>query len=410
MKLYRRHLKYILLALVALFSTALQAQNEQPDSLLKQMDSVTISLLTCSPGQEIWSLYGHTAIRYQDKAHDTDLAINYGMFSFNQKNFIIRFVFGRCDYKMDVEPMGMFLMEYAQDGRGVVQQTLNLSREEKMAITQALAANIQPENRTYRYNFFYDNCTTRARDIIVNHLSGKVDYAVNPDVTSSYREMVHQWNEDHPWMSAGCDLLLGVGSDSKTDFAQQQFLPDTLRKDFDKAMVVDATGHKHKLVTSETDILKINDANVKTYKGIWNYITPTILSWILVAFTIFIIYLETRRKKVFWLFDVVMLTLYGLAGIVLFAMIFSYHPTVRVNFQIFLLNPLALFFAYSIGSSITKGRFSKLWNVLAVFLILFIIGNFFQDYASGVNNLALILLLRYGVNRRIYLNPKKKDK
>lgn len=416
MKFYRILLKTILLAVTIGFPVSLKAQTDiggQPqtegrDSLLEQMDSVEISLLTCTPGQKIWSLYGHTAIRYKDNLHNTDLAVNYGMFSFSQKNFILKFVFGKTDYEMGIEPMSMFLLEYASNGRGVIQQKLNLSPEEKMAITQALAENYQPAYRTYRYNYFYDNCTTRARDILVSHLDGKVDYAVNPAVDASYREMIHQWNGNHRWMRFGKDLLLGVAADKKTDFQQQQFLPDTLRKDFDKAMVVEPSGKKHKLVSGTSVILKVNSQNVKQYSGIWDDISPRTLFAALFILTLAIAAWELKRKKAFWLYDTVLLTIDGLAGLALLLMVFSDHPTVQVNFQILLLNPLSIIFVYSVANSIIKGQLNKYWNILLGFIVLFLIGGFFQTYAEGMYFLACILLVRIFVNRKLYSAPKKR--
>lgn len=283
MKIYIRYLTSILVAIAAFLPETVKAQIQavgtppQPtatgtqNDALAAMDSVEISLLTCSPGEQIWSLYGHTAIRFVDKLHQTDLAINYGLFDYSQKYFYLRFTFGRTDYQMGIEPMDLFLEEYTDSGRGVIQQTLNLSREEKMAIAQALSENYTPINRVYRYNYFYDNCTTRARDIITNHLNGKVEYVVNAKVSPTWRQLVHQWNDGHPWMKFGCDLLLGVGADRKTDFAQQQFIPDTLRKDFDKALVVEPSGHKHKLVASTDYILRPDPSRVKASKKYLGY-------------------------------------------------------------------------------------------------------------------------------------------
>lgn len=409
MKKMRRVLNVVFLVFTVLFSSTAWGQTDNDggimtpnDSILAQMDSVEISLLTCSPGEQIWSLYGHTAIRYEDKAHALDVAINYGLFDFNQKNFIVRFVFGRTDYQMGIIPFSMFLLDYAKEGRSVIQQTLNLTRDEKAAITQAIAANYEPANRTYRYNYFYDNCTTRARDILVSHLDGKVEYAVNPSVTVSYRDMIHQWNGGHRWMRFGKDLLLGVGADQETSFAQQQFLPDTLRKDFDKAMVVSASGEKHWLVSRTTEILRSNGANVKSHSGVWDVITPRIFFLALLIVTLLLTAVEYKRKKTFWLYDVVLLTLDGLAGLALLMMVFSEHPTVRVNFQIFLLNPLSIVFVYSVGNSIVKKLYNRYWNVLCGFIVLFLICGFFQHYAEGMYFLACTLLVRIGINRRIY--------
>ena len=168
---------FITICLVVLSSLTTYAQTQVTNESARQTaaDDITISLLTCSPGSQVWSLYGHTAIRFQDPAHDVDLAINYGMFNFNQKNFIARFVFGITDYEMGIEPFAFFLQEYARNGRGVIGQRLNLTTKEKEAIADALNNNYKPANRVYRYNYFYDNCTTRARDILVNNIDGQRD-------------------------------------------------------------------------------------------------------------------------------------------------------------------------------------------------------------------------------------------
>ena len=201
---------------------------------MRNPDSIQISLLTCSPGKEVWAQYGHTAIRYYDKESGEDLAINYGIFSLDQTYFIPRFVLGMTDYRMGVQPMDMFLAQYSYEGRGVVEQVLNLSAEDKEVIYKALQENMKPENVVYRYNYFFDNCTTRARDMLVNHLHGKVVYPPAEE-DATFRSMIHKWNNKYEWSQFGEDLLLGVDADRKTTKAEQQFLPDNLRKDFEKA-------------------------------------------------------------------------------------------------------------------------------------------------------------------------------
>ena len=368
------------------------------DAERQQMDSVQISLLTCSPGNEVWSLYGHTAIRVFDPAHAQDVVINYGLFNFRQSNFILRFVFGLTDYEMGIEPFDMFMVEYARQGRQVVQQTLQLNNNEKVSILQALAQNYQ-NDRVYRYNFFYDNCTTRARNILIDNIAGKVNYKVNPNVTSSYRTMIHQWNDGHRWARFGNDLLLGIKADAKTNYVQQQFLPDTLRKDFEEATIVDSVGKSHPLVSSTTVLLKANVNNVVDNRNIWDTITPAML-WNCVFILILLAEIaEYRRLKTFWLIDVTLLTLDGIAGVILLAMVFSQHPTVSFNLQILLLNPLSLVFVYSVINREVKQRFHWYWNILTICILLFFVGNTLQGYAEGMNILALILLSRCMMNR-----------
>ncbi|MGI6242602.1 MAG: DUF4105 domain-containing protein [Prevotella sp.] len=396
------------LSLVVFIFLTAGVYGQETVSRQQGMDSVEISLLTCSPGTEVWSLYGHTAIRIQDLKNNEDVVVNYGLFDYQQDNFILRFVFGLTDYQVGISPYRLFLLEYAREGRSVVQQTLHLSDEEKVAIINALTDNLQPINRVYRYNFFYDNCTTRARDMITDHLQGKVEYAMDLETRRSYREMIHQWNASHRWASFGCDLLLGLKADFKTDFAHQQFLPNTLQIDFDHANVVLPEGEKYALVDSTTEVLRANPDNVKTSTGIWDYITPTILFFSLSIIVLLITIYEFVRRKTFWLLDVILLTLDGLAGLVLFVMIFSQHPTVSLNLQILLLNPLSIVFVYPVVNQEVKRGYHWYWDFLGICLLLFLVGGFFQSYAEGMTLLASILLIRVLVNRIIYKLPTKK--
>ena len=402
-----KHLNSIIKALfvvVFTFTATISHGQTAEGAERQQMDSVQISLLTCSPGNEVWSLYGHTAIRVVDPAHAQDIVINYGLLNFRQSNFILRFVFGLTDYEMGIEPFNMFMVEYARQGRQVIQQTLQLSNSDKERILQALALNYQ-NNRVYRYNFFYDNCTTRARNILIDNITAKVSYRINPNITSSYRTMIHQWNGTHRWARFGNDLLLGVKADAKTNYAEQQFLPDTLRKDFAGAAIIDSAGKSRSLVSSTAVLLKANADNVVSNRNIWDTITPNML-WSGVFIVILLAgMIEYRRQKTFWLIDVTLLTLDGIAGIILLAMVFSQHPTVNLNLQILLLNPLSLIFVYPVINREVRQRFHWFWNVLLICIILFFAGNALQCYAEGMNILALILLSRCMMNRYLLKKP-----
>lgn len=365
--------------------------SQQRDSLLARMDSVEISLLTVGPGDEVWSLYGHTAIRYNDKANDEDLAINYGMFSFEKSCFIVRFVLGLTDYEMGVTSMEHFINSYGREGRWVVQQDLNLTREEKLQLTLAFNENIKPENRVYRYNYFYNNCTTKARDIIINHLnvSGYVS-----DIKwsgNSYRSMIHQWTINHYWTRFGNDLLLGMGSDLKTEKKASFFLPDSVRKDFDNITLTNPDGSKRKLVENKTWLIKPAKA---TDLSTLTFITPTIVFGILFCIVFLLSIIQWNNRKNMWLLDAVLLTITGMAGIILFIMIFSQHPTVRVNLQILLLNPLSLFFVYPVIKKERQGMWHWYWKIVGICLFAFFVGGFLQTYAEGMYLFALTILIR----------------
>lgn len=395
MKRLKRHLRVVFLAVLVFLTTIIWAQEATPRQL-QEMDSVEIGLLTCSPGKEIYSLYGHTAIRVRDAATGQDVAVNYGLFNYHTPLFIPRFVFGLCDYEMGIYPFDLFMEEYTEEGRGVVEQRINLTRQEKLDIINALALNARPENKVYRYNFFYDNCSSRARDMIVDHIHGHVGYRVDASVTSSYRMMVHQWDEHHPWDCFGCDLLLGVNADRQTTLRQQQFLPDSLRASFASAMVFREHHSPANLVDSTWTVLEAQTP--KTGICFFDIFTPRVVISILTLLVVLASVREYRKKRIYWGIDLALLLIDGLAGLVLFLMIFSKHPTVSLNLQILLLNPLSLVALYSVAKKSRRGQYSKWWTVFAVCILLFFIGNILQDYASGMNILALCLLDRCIVN------------
>ena len=388
MKRFKYKIRAILLIIFLLLTDNISAQNS--DSLLHQMDSVQISLLTCQPGKEVYSLYGHTAIRYQDKTHNIDIVVNYGLFSFGKPYFILRFIFGLTDYEMGIEPFPDFCSEYASEDRGVIQQTLNLTSQEKFNIANAINENYKPENRVYRYNYFYDNCTTRARDILVKNMNGNIKYVSDDDGASTYRDLIHQWNENHLWARFGNDMLLGVKADMTINSDQKQFLPDNLRKAFDDALIINKNGVKEKLVSNTQIIVQ---QSVQSASEI-TLLRPMTCSIFLLIITIFITIFEFYKKYRLWGFDLFLMLVDGLAGVILTAMIFSQHPTVSLNLQLLLLNPLPLFFAVPVIKGIKKGVAHRYCILATILIIMFFVGNFFQEYAEGMNIVALSLLIR----------------
>ena len=164
---------------------------ETNSNIKNRFDSIHISLLTCSPHDEVYSLYGHTAIRYQDIAEGVDLAIHYGVFSFNEPYFIPRFILGMTDYEMGICTFSNFCEEYIYYGANVTQQELNLTPIEKEAIFIALQKNALPENIKYRYNYLYNNCTIKARDILIGNIKDEVIFENRIDNSISFRDIIH---------------------------------------------------------------------------------------------------------------------------------------------------------------------------------------------------------------------------
>lgn len=363
-------------------------------------DSVEISLLTCSPGNEIYSLYGHTAIRYTNYKKNIDIVINYGVFSFDTPFFIPKFIFGLTDYEMGIIPFIHFYNEYNSNGRSVIQQNLNLTYKEKVSVINAIEKNYFPQNRIYRYNYFYDNCTTRARDILLNNINGEIEYNNKQESFPSFREMIHSFNNDYPWARFGNDILLGVTADRKTTRNEYQFLPSNLKKDFDNIIIRNENGTTRPLVTDCFYIIN-NNLNTPKHDIVFR---PTTVAWLFLCLVIITTLFEFFLKKDFYYFDILLLFFDGCIGIILFMMLFSKHPTTSTNLQILLFNPLSLFFIHRVIKKIRNKEFDKFWLYATGIIILYFFAGFFQEYAEGTNILALSLLLRC-IRRTI---PQKK--
>lgn len=364
------------------------------DTIANPMDSVEISLLTCQPHDEVYSLYGHTAIRLQDhRKKGFDYAFNYGVFNFKAPFFVARFVFGLTDYELGAYPYSLFLQEYQHFGSMVTEQVLNLTPEEKARLYAALMENIRPENSVYRYNYFYNNCTTKARDIIEQCISGKIEYAERKDYTPTYRDMVHEMTRNNPWASWGNDLLLGIKADQATDQRQQEFLPSHLMYDFDHAQIYE-NGTYRPLVKERRLALP---AGVQLVQQGFP-LTPLQCFMALLALGVILFVAEWKKQKAFLLWDVLLMTASGIIGLMLFLMLFSQHPTVSLNLQIILFNPIHWLCLWSV----IKGRGRRYWQVTAVLAVLFLAGGLLQSYAEGLWCLALCLLLQCIIHLKLY--------
>src|SRR5215469_9021212 len=201
-------------------------------NLAAQTDSscrVTISLLTCTPGEELYSSFGHSALRIIDSAENTDNIYNYGTFDFDDPAFYSKFTRGKLLYFVSVDSFQNFLEEYKYEKRGITEQTLNLSCSEKEKLVAALKENAKEENKYYQYDFIYDNCTTRLRDIVFKNANAQVvTKDVRPFNKITFRNFIHKYLDSsyQYWSELGIDILLGQPLDKNISNDQAMFLPD----------------------------------------------------------------------------------------------------------------------------------------------------------------------------------------
>ncbi len=313
----------LILSFLLTITALAQQPAEREDDIYSNLE---VSLLTCSPGDELYSAFGHTAIRVND------MVFNYGMFNFNTEGFYIKFVSGQTDYELGVEMMDGFERQYERRNRSVIEQKLNLTNEEKAALFNALIENTRPENKTYRYNFVFDNCATRPRVKIEECLKGAIKYDVKEE-NESYRKLIEKYVGEDSWIKFGIDILIGAEADKTASFFDRLFLPDELMNAFATAR----RDNGERLVTETKEIVS-QDKDEDDDED--NGVTP--LAVAVIAMTIISIasLLFPRKLKAL---DFILFLATGLLGVVItYLCFFSLHPLVGENYNLLWLNPVHL--------------------------------------------------------------------
>ena len=376
--IYMRKLLVLFLLFVGILSTNASS-----------MDRVRISLLTCAPGSEIYALFGHSAIRYENPDQQEDWVFNYGMFSFKDPNFVMRFVKGETDYQLGVIPFAYFEAEYAMRGSSVYQQVLNLTNDEKELLVNLLKENYLPANRVYRYNYFYDNCTTRARDKIEESIQGKVVYTENEEEVS-FRDILHEFMVDSHWSEFGIDLCLGSEADQPIDERKQMFAPFYMLEAARGAMI-----HRgDTVVPLVLEEVKIVDAVLEDEPAF--PLSPMACSLLLLLVTMVVVAWSIRKGRSCLAWNVLLFFLQGIGGcIIAFLFFFSLHPTVGSNWLLMLFNPLPLLYLPVLIYRGIKGKKDPYhWYNLACLTSFMILMPFLpQEFNPTVLPLALSLIL-----------------
>ena len=388
MKKIKIHLIYIL---VFLFATSAFAQQE---------DSIRISLLTCGAGNEIYSHYGHTAIRCENFTKHTDVVYNYGVFDFDTPNFIWRFTLGETDYLLSKNSFSNFATAYA-----ISRYCICWS---KLKLIALLEENYLPKNRSYRYNFFYDNCATRPRDLIEKALDNRIQYKEDMNTTDTgitFRNLLHQYNSQHPWASFGIDLCIGSEADAPISRREMMFVPFCVETFFAQANIIDQNKEMRPLVISQSPIITPPESLQANC-----IFTPIRVSLLLLIIISSLTIIEIKKNKRWWYIDLFLFCFAGLAGCLLaFLSLFSQHPAVSQNYLIIALHPLYLFLLPWIILKIKRRERSLILLINTIILILFtLLWNVFpQEFPFAALPLILCLLIR-GLNNLIttYRQPK----
>ena len=304
-------------------------------------NDLQVSLLTVKPrSNATWTIFGHTALRLYDPFRSIDTVLNWGTFDFDQPNFIFNFVLGKTDYFLSSSSTQDFLYAYEAGNSTVIEQILNIPDSLKMPLLQAMETNLQPKNIGYRYNIFFDNCTTRARDIIEEFCGGIWIYP-NQNESVTIRDLVHNYTKPYPWLEFGIDFIIGSGADSLISRRTEMFLPERLMTILDQSVVGTSDGMEHPIVLSSKTVLQSgHDVNAKTgFPFTKPIVATTFLFFIYLFFTI-IAYRKNRNFRLLFAFAFL---LAGLGGCIIAELVFfSMHPCTSPNWNLVWVHPLHL--------------------------------------------------------------------
>lgn len=362
-------------------------------------DQAGVSVLTCGQGSELYSTFGHSAIRVKDAQRGVDVVFNYGTFDFNTPNFYMKFARGKLDYMLSVQNFDAFMWAYQYEKRWVAEQKLNLDPDQIERLSVALRENARPENRYYRYDFFYDNCSTRIRDILKEILGDQLQFDTeisNPDKT--FREFTDDYLVNHPWSDFGIDLALGAPADAVPNYYQRMFLPDELMAGIAKATIRKNSAEQP--LVAETKMLY--QPEVSPVKLSW--LTPETLFWSLFALTAIFTFFGPSRV---WLSDYILFTATGLLGLLICFLWFATdHSTTAWNFNLLWATPTWLAAAYFLKKKKGKSQFFFFHGILGFAIMIFWI-LIPQNLHEAVIPIILMLTIRsWSVQKGIFVFKK----
>ncbi len=291
-----------------------------------------ISLLTCDSGDELYSTFGHSAIRVKHEATKYDVVYGWGTFDQSQKGFYLKFMRGKLLYYMSVTSYDRFLAEYNYFKRGVEEQILDLDSLETYQMIEVLERNIKEENRYYKYDFFFDNCSTRIRDVLESHFN--VDFKkIKGDKT--YRNLLDEKLTSLVWSDFGIDIVIGAVADRRSDYRNQMFLPEYLKNRF-----AEATLSGEELVKSTSTILDFPKAKLR--RDTVPFFTPfKLFMALLFLLLVCLLWVNPMTKKVFNITSflwILMMTIFSL--IIIFLWFFTDHIATKENWNLIWISPL----------------------------------------------------------------------
>lgn len=354
--------------------------------------STKFSILTNTPGKELYTLFGHSAIRLTDSSQNIDVVFNYGTFDFSTPYFYLKFIKGNLDYFLSVETFRQYLWS-TDPCQTIYEQILKLNESEKQELTNFLLTNIQPENRFYNYKFFDDNCATRIRDALKISLDDKINFLLyKPEDEQSFRKLLKPYIAVNPWIDIGINLLLGIDADRIAKPLDYCYLPEYVKDMIDVTTI--KFGNEHIPITNETRILHQGET---TGKKAGNLFLPFTLFCIILLMVCALTCFEYKKKRAYFIFDQFIFGIIGLLGLFLFIIsIYTDHLPMKYNLNIIWAFPLHFIVIFILNKPKLKYLLQYYFTGSIILLIIFsIIWIFFQpQFYLGLIPLILSIGIR----------------
>jgi len=357
-------------------------------------------LLTCGPGTETYSIYGHSALRIVIPEKHSDTVYNWGVFDFSTPNFVWKFAKGRLDYLLIDESLQGFLQEYFLDHRYVYSQKINIDQIETRKLVSLINENLKPENIKYRYDFFYDDCSTRIRDLFEKSIGQKLIYPpAETGKIPTFRDMVGKYQHPYPWYKFGVDLIMGSTSDKKAVFRDRMFLPIDMKDELSKSVI--QRSEKRIPLLQNPEVLLDFDAPVTKER----FFTAPPFVFTAIIIIIMIMAALIKSRKIIRVIDIIIYSVFSILSILMiFFNFFTDHKQMKWNLNIIWLNPLIIV-------CLVMLLFNKKGTIW--FRIVFYISSCFivfqyilpQDFNIGSVLLAIMLLIRSSVRSGFDWNP-----
>lgn len=343
-------------------SVAKAAFNLPSDSELEK-DSLTVSLITCYPGSEIYELCGHEALRIRGEG--IDFVWNYGIFDFRQPNFVYRFVKGETDYMVDSYPFIYFMPEYIERGSKVVEQDLNLTQKEARQLLSVLREETKPENKYYRYNYIKNNCATKILDRLEENLGKENIDIIYPDSIKygSFRREMRVYHRNYPWYQFGIDLALGSGLDRDVRARDEMFVPVELERNIASAHLSDGRN-----LVSATRVLNEGMPSATLGPTPW-YLGPMAVMTAVLVLVLILCAFELWKGRIVRWANAVWFIVIGTVGMLsVFLLFFSSHEATSPNLIAIWMNPLQYLMAAGIiwRSCAILSRMMGWYNIVSI--------------------------------------------